>query len=134
MQSALNLVFTLKPGLRAGIEQAGPALMAQVIKAADQIGTLHDARFVMLNDSTVGLFTTYDGDFETYVMDFTKYMGQIFDLLLANVADAPPLPVEKNPQEFVAWVRAHDLPSIHGIYSAYPTLTVQDIKALAAKG
>jgi len=133
VQSALNLVITLQPGLQAGIDEAGPALMGGITKAAEEIGTLHDARVVALGDSRVGLLTTYDGDFDTYMTDFTKVAGPMFDGLLGRCVDAPPLPVAKNVDEFLAWVRAHDLPSIHGIYSAYPTLTVQDIRALAAK-
>ena len=49
-----------------------------------------------------------------------------------HVVDPPPLPVEKNPREFAAWVRARDLPVMSSYYSAYPDLTVQDILALRA--
>ncbi|MGD9890773.1 MAG: hypothetical protein AB7U18_05705 [Dehalococcoidia bacterium] len=126
--------MTMKPGMQAGITAAGPQLMDKIRSGADAIGTLHDARFVQLNDNTVGLFTTYDGDLDTYVMDFTKHLGDVFDLLLPHTIDSPPLPVEKNVQAFIDWVRVHDLPSVSGVYSAYPTLSVQDIRALAAKG
>jgi hypothetical protein len=134
VQNALNLVMTMKPGATSGVSQAGPAIMTKIRSGADAIGTLHDARFVELNDHTVGLFTTYDGDLDTYVMDFTKHLGDVFDILLPHTIDPPPLPVEKNTQAFIDWVRAHDLPSVSGVYSAYPTLSVQDIRALAAKG
>jgi hypothetical protein len=102
--------------------------------ASDQIGTLHNARFVMLNNQTTALFTVYDGSFEDYIADFVKYMGDVFNALLPHIVDPPTLPVEKNAQEFMTWVKKSDYPSLGGVYSAYPTLTVQDIRTLAAKG
>src|SRR5690349_5046809 len=90
VQSALNLVIPLQPGLRAGMNAAGPALMGGITQAANSIGTLHDARFVILDDSTVALFTTYDGDFETYMMDFVRVAGPMFDGLLTRAVDPPP--------------------------------------------
>jgi hypothetical protein len=78
------------------------------------------------------LFTVYDGDFEAYVQDFLRYVGPLFDLLVGHTEDPPPTPVQMNPQEFVAWSKAHDLPSVHGLYSAYPDLSVQDVRALVA--
>jgi hypothetical protein len=68
----------------------------------------------------------YDGDFEAYVQDFLRYAGPLFDLLVGHTEDPPPMPVQKNPGEFVAWSRAH------GLYSAYPDLSVQDVRALVA--
>jgi hypothetical protein len=90
-------------------------------------------RFVLLDDRTLGLFTIYDGDFETYISDFLKYVGPLFDILVSHAEDPTPQPVQKNPQEFIAWSKAHDLPSVRGVFSAYPDLSVQDIKALAAR-
>jgi hypothetical protein len=98
-----------------------------LVASADSIGTLHSMRWVVLGEATLGLFTIYDGDFEAYVQDFLRYVGPLFDLLVGHTEDPPPMPVQKNPQEFVAWSRAHDLPSVHGVYSAYPDLSVQDI-------
>lgn len=68
------------------------------------------ARFVFLESNTrLAVITTYDGDFEKYIMDFVDHIGDIFDMLLKFMADAPPLPVREHRQEFLDYVRSHDL-------------------------
>ena len=134
VMSPLNLVIKLAPGRNPGIAENKTVVAAAVKKGADAIGTLHEARFVQLDEDTVLLLTTYDGDFDTYIYDFTKHLSQVFNLLLPNAVDPPPLPVEKNAQAFADWVRARDLPILSAYYSAYPDLTVQDILALKSKG
>jgi hypothetical protein len=136
VQNALNLIAEIKSPqdqaiLKAMIEQSGGA-NANILTA---VGTVHFARFVFLaNNTQIGLFTEYDGSFDDYVLDFVRVAHDLFNALLAHVADPPPLPVEQHPQEFLAWVHAHDAPSIGGpLYSAYPTLKVQDILSLAAQ-
>jgi hypothetical protein len=130
--SPLNLIVKLQAGRSHTNSAAGHMLGAAIKQGADAIGTLHDARFVQLDDDTIGLFTTYDGDFDAYIYDFTKHLSEVFNLLLRNAVNPPPLPVEKNVQAFADWVRERDLPTQGMYYSAYPTLTVQDIHALAA--
>ena len=46
-------------------------------------------------------------------------------------ADAPPTPVAKNAQAFYQWALDNNYPPI-GFYSAYPGLSVLDIRALLA--
>jgi hypothetical protein len=130
--SPLNLIVKLQPGKEPAIKGADHMLGVAIRRGADAIGTLHEARFVQLSEDTVALLTTYDGDFDTYIYDFTKHLSGVFNLLLGNAVDPPPLPVEKNPQAFADWIRARDLPTLGEYYSAYPNLTVQDIRALAA--
>lgn len=134
VMSPLNMIVKLAPGRKPGIAENGALVAAAIKKGADAIGTLHEARFVQLDEDTVLLLTTYDGDFDTYIYDFTKHLSQVFNMLLPNAVDPPPLPVEKNPEAFADWVRARDLPVLSAYYSAYPDLTVQDILALKAKG
>ena len=133
VQSSLNLILPIKSEeARQALEDLMPEGFPLISEAATAIGTLHDSRFVVLGPTTVGLFTAYDGTFEDYISDFTKHLGDLFDAIFGLVEDPPPLPVEKNTEAFMAWIRAHDLPPVYAYYSAYPTLTVQDIKALAA--
>ena len=75
--------------------------------------------------------TSYDGDFDTYINDFVDKIGGIFDALLSHMEGAPPLPVEQHRAEFLAYVRRNDLRGLEPFYSAYPNLTVLDIRALA---
>ncbi len=96
--------------------------------ALHKIGTVHFARFVFLENNTkLAVITTYDHDFETYITDFVDEIGHVFDMLLSHMEDAPPLPVTDHRQEFLQYVRDHDIPAIQPFYSAYPTLTVLDI-------
>jgi hypothetical protein len=98
---------------------------------SDEIGTLHFAAFVPLEDNKIGFFTIYDGTFDQYIMDFTKFLGPIFDILAKFIVDPYPTPTAKNVDALTKWVAAHNLPPI-GMYNAYPGLTVQDVNALLA--
>ena len=107
-----------------------PRLMPSIKKGADDLGILHFANFVDLGNETIALFTIYDGDFRSYSNDFAKTTGPAFDELMKHVINPSPTPVAKNTEAFFAWSTSvqHD-PIVS--YSAYPTLGVQDIKALA---
>ncbi|MCA9174024.1 MAG: hypothetical protein M9947_18260 [Thermomicrobiales bacterium] len=134
VMSPLNLVVKLAPGKKSGVAENTAAVANAIKTGSDTIGTLHEARFVQLDDDTVMLLTTYDGDFDAYIFDFTKHLSQVFNMLLPNAIDPPPLPVEKNPQAFADWVRERDLPTLSAYYNANPDLTVQDVKALRSRG
>jgi hypothetical protein len=136
VQSPLTLVMPVRPearaALRAEVEQlqALPRDRNPVITALDAIGTVHFARFVFLDDDErLAVITTYDGDFERYIMDFVDHIGPVFDMLLRHMVDPPPLPVQQHPEDFLAYVRRHDLGCVGPFYSAYPTRPVIDIRA-----
>jgi hypothetical protein len=102
-------------------------------KDLDKVGTPHFAQFVALEDNQIGFFTVYDGTFDTYIADFTKNIGQVFDLLFKFTKGAPPSPVRKHLQEFVDFAAGANRAPI-GFYEAYPGLSVQDVHALIADG
>ena len=54
------------------------------------------------------MFSIYDGEVTGYIRDFIVVIGQAFDVLMGFVADPLPTPVAEHPDEFVAWVAAHD--------------------------
>jgi hypothetical protein len=97
----------------------------------DTVGTPHFAQFVPLEDNQIGFFTVYDGDFNKYIADFTKNIGQVFDLLFKFTKGAPPSPCRKHLQEFIDFASGANRAPI-GFYQAYPGLSVQDIHALIA--
>src|ERR1022692_1512281 len=97
----------------------------------DTVGTPHFAQFVPLEDNQIGFFTVYDGDFDKYIADFTKNIGQVFDLLFKFTKGAPPSPCRKHLQEFIDFANGANRSPI-GFYQAYPGLSVQDIHALIA--
>jgi len=97
----------------------------------DKVGTPHFAQFVPLEDNQIGFFTVYDGSFDKYISDFTKNIGQVFDLLFKFTKGAPPSPCRKYLQEFIDFAAGANRAPI-GFYQAYPGLSVQDIHALIA--
>ena len=100
-------------------------------KDLDKVGTPHFAQFVPLEDNQIGFFTVYDGDFDKYIADFTKNIGEVFDLLFKFTKGAPPSPCRKHLQEFIDFAAGANRAPI-GFYQAYPGLSVQDIHALIA--
>ena len=98
--------------------------------ALNKLNTVHFARFVFLEQNTkLAVITTYDGSFEDYINEFVDEIGDVFNALLAHMADAPPLPVQQNRQAFLDYVKKNDLRAIEPFYSAYPKATVLDIHA-----
>jgi hypothetical protein len=96
-----------------------------------RVGTPHFVQIVPLGNNRVGFFTVYDGAFDPYIADFTKYIGGTFDLLFKFTKNPPPSPCTKYLQEFIDFAaRANRTPI--GFYQAYPGLSVQDIHALIA--
>jgi hypothetical protein len=86
---------------------------------------------VPLEDNQIGFFTVYDGSFDKYIADFTKNIGEVFDLIFKFTKDPPPSPCRKHLQEFIDFAAGANRTPI-GFYQAYPGLTVQDIHALIA--
>jgi hypothetical protein len=100
-------------------------------KDLDKVGTPHFAQFIPLENNQIGFFTVYDGSFDKYIADFTKNIGEVFDLIFKFTKNAPPSPCRKYLQEFVDFATGANRAPI-GFYQAYPGLSVQDIHALIA--
>jgi hypothetical protein len=119
-------------------------------KALADIGTVHFARFLLLdrskanlqpdmaniNDTSdtliIGVVTDYDGDFDAYISDFVAQLGDVFNALLAFVIGGSDVtPVQDNLAAFQAFIATNDA-SQHQpndtLYAAYPQ-TVQQIWA-----
>ena len=133
LQSPLLTYMSFKSRVQGFVMRLlGPTLVGEKgHRASDSIGTLHVAHFLPFEGNHLGFFTVYDGDFEKYIQDFADKNSLVFDTLFPNVVGAPPTPVAKNAQAFIQWARANNYPAI-GFYSAYPGLSVQDIRALLA--
>jgi hypothetical protein len=126
------VILPLKSSVAAiALEGVFKVAGSKLVDAADTVGTLHLAQFVLLEDHKLGFFTVYDGPFDKYIQDFAEKLGPVFDLLFKFVKDAPPTPSAKNADALTKWVAEHNLPPI-GMYNAYPGLRVQDVNALLA--
>ena len=97
----------------------------------EKVGTPHMAQFISLGDNEIGFFTAYDGAFDTYIADFTKNIGEVFDVIFKFTKGAPPSPCRKFLQEFIDFATGANRAPI-GFYQAYPGLSNQDIHALLA--
>jgi hypothetical protein len=135
VQSPLTLIMNIKSaadyqqlnGLLQKLQSAPPD-QNPIFLALNKLKTVHFARFVFLSNNTqLGVITTYDGSFEQYINDFIDEIGDVFNALLAHMSEAPPLPVQKNRDAFLAYVKANDLRGLEPFYSAYPASTVLDI-------
>lgn len=136
--SSLNLIMTAKSdqdyiqlkGLIAGL-QALPPERNPIAKALEGIGLVHDARFVFLQGNQIAVITTFDGDFDRYIDLFVDEIGDVFNLILPHIKDAPAGDVTKDKRdEFHKFLQDNNVPPAGAMYSAYPDLTVQAIKAL----
>ena len=107
------------------------AMTGKVDRDMTSVGTPHFAQFVPLEDHQLGFFTVYDGAFNKYIMDFTKNIGEVFDVIFKFTKDPPPSPCRKYVQEFIDFAAGASREPI-GFYQGYPGLSNQDIKALIA--
>ena len=147
MASPLTLLMPIIPG--TSLPELAATLakyQSEIDEALTSIGTVHYARFLLLDRSTanlqpggtssnqlvLGVITEYDGSFQAYIGDFVAQIGEVFDALLQFVVGGQALiPVANNVAAFSAFVSANDA-SEHqpneGLYEAYPQ-TVQQILA-----
>lgn len=79
--SELTIIVPFAPGgaerLRAFLRLFGGNLAG-----ADEVGTVHDMRFVFLDNDTRMLFATaYDGDWDAYIDDFATKIPDFLDII-----------------------------------------------------
>jgi len=106
-------------------------MVGKIDRDMTSVGTPHFAQFVPLEDQQLGFFTVYDGAFDKYIMDFTKNIGEVFDVIFKFTKDPPPSPCRKYVQEFIDFAAGASRDAI-GFYQGYPGLSNQDVKALIA--
>ena len=97
---------------------------------ADAVGTVHDMRFVFLDNDTKLLFATaYDGDWDTYIEDFAAKIPDALDMLLGNGVGYPGL---RSPS-VKDWIAKHQI-TADAWYVANPNLTVAATRRLERVG
>jgi hypothetical protein len=125
----LTIVAPLAPGgarrLRALLR-----LLNGGFDGADRVGTLHDMRFVFLDEDTTLLFaTTYDGEWDAYIDDFATKIPDYLDILAVAFEGWPGI---RSPEakDFLAKYQI----TADGWYVADPDVTVAEIKRLRRIG
>jgi hypothetical protein len=131
-QNHFTLAFPLKsPAEAKALAEQLPPLMPSFFKAEDAIGTIHYSRFTLLSDKTLLFLGDFDGEFGQLMADLARTAGPLFEAILQHVDNPPPPPVATNSEAFVEWAAAHLLTAVN-LYTAYPDVTVKQIKALAS--
>lgn len=99
-------------------------------QGADAVGTVHDMRFVFLDNDTKLLFATaYDGDWDVYIDDFATKIPAALDLLFCNAVGWPGIRSPKVKD----WIVEHQI-SAEAWYVANPKLTVTETRRLERIG
>jgi len=126
--SELTIVFPLAPGgakrFKAVLDAGGN------VNTPDRVGSVHDMRYVFLDNDTRILFaTTYDGEWDPYVDDFASHIPDDLDAVFCNCEGWPGIhsPAVK---DYIAKYQV----TAHAWYVAQPNLTVRDLRKLAKIG
>jgi len=100
-------------------------------RAADAVGTVHDMRFVFVDNDTKLLFATaYDGDFDPYIADFAAKIPNAMDLWLCNFEGYPGM---RNPLAAADWIAKHQI-AAEAWYVNSPNLTATETRKLEHVG
>ena len=96
----------------------------------DRVGTVHDMRFVFLDNDTKLLFATaYDGDWDAYIEDFVAKIPNEMDVLFSLWEGWPGIHSPKVKD----WIAKNQI-TAEGWYVAHPDLTVRDIHRIQRIG
>jgi hypothetical protein len=127
--SELTLIVPLAPGgaqrLRGFLQ-----LLDGDFDGADKVGTVHDMRFVFLDNDTKLLFATaYDGDWDVYIDDFAAKIPDYLDIISSAFQDWPGIRSPNAKDYFLKYQVTAE-----GWYVANPNLTVTETRKLERVG
>jgi hypothetical protein len=127
--SELTGIFPFAPGgakrLRGLLQ-----LLQGNFKLADAMGTVHDMRFVFLDNDTKLLFATaYDGEWDAYIDDFATKIPDALDLLFCDAVGWPGIRSPKVKD----WIVSYQI-AAEAWYVGSPNLTVAETRRLERVG
>jgi hypothetical protein len=127
--SELTMVVPLAPGgadrLRSFLKLLGGNLAG-----ADKVGSVHDMRFVFIDNDTRMIFaTTFDGDWDPYIDDFVTKIPDYLDIIDSAWEGWPGIrsPYAKD------YLAKHQI-TAEGWYVGNPDLTVAETRRLKRLG
>lgn len=129
--------FTIIAPVIPGHEQAVREAIAKStrdprrVEAVQQVGILHEARFVVLDDGRQVLFaSSFDGSWDDYIDDFfASYIREVFDTVWSHCEDYPGTRDPSVRDWFMKYAT-----EASAYISSYPNATTRDIwKALAVQ-
>ena len=128
--SELTMIVPLAPGGAKRLRAFLRLLRGNLKRGGDLVGTLHNMRFVFLDNDTKLLFaTTYDGEWDAYIDDFVSKIPDYLDLIDSSWEGWPGI---RSPgaKDYIA---KHQI-TAEGWYVAHPDLTVAEIARLKRIG
>jgi len=127
--SELTVIAPFAPGGAQRLRALLRALNGN-FNEADKVGTVHDMRFVFLDNDTKFLFATaYDGAWDPYIEDFATKIPNEMDILFSAFEGWPGI---ASP-EVKDWIVKHQV-TAEGWYVANPNLTVGETRRLERVG
>ncbi len=127
--SELTLIVPFAPGGAARL-RALLQLRDGSFDDTDRVGTVHDMRFVFLDNDTKLLFATaYDGEWDAYIDDFATKITDQMDVIFSACEGWPGIRSPKVKD----WIVEHQI-TAEGWYVAHPDLTVRDINRVKRVG
>jgi hypothetical protein len=125
--SELTVIAPLKKGGAKRMRAFFETLHGNVgNQSVEMVGTVHDMRWVFLDNDTKLLFaSTYDGDWDPYIDDFATKIPDILDLQFGEIEGWPGV---RNPavKDFIVKYQVQ----AHYWYVANPDLTVVETRRL----
>jgi hypothetical protein len=95
-----------------------------------KVGTLHDMRFVFLDNDTKFLFATaFDGEWDPYIDDFATKIPDEMDIIFTAFEGWPGI----HSPDVKDWIVKHQIPA-EGWYVAHPDLTVAETERVKRVG
>ncbi|WPB74675.1 hypothetical protein KYC5002_37400 [Archangium violaceum] len=127
-QGEISELTMLLPLVKGGAERLRGLfkLLRGNFQGADKVGSVHDMRFVFLDNDTKLLFATaYDGDWDAYIDDFVSKIPNQLDVLLSVVEGYPGIRSPKLKDFLVK----HQVPA-DAWYVSNPHMTVSQARRL----
>ena len=131
--SELSVFLKVKPGREQVIREVfnmPPAQRAELEKAIADVGTLHQARYVLFDNGTRLLIaTTFDGDWDVYIDDFAaSYVLDAWDKFFIHCEGYPDEgKASLSVDEIKEFLTANQV-TASDFTMTYPGVTVQEIQ------
>jgi hypothetical protein len=123
--SELTIIVPLAPG-GAERTRAFLRLLGGNLAGADKVGSVHDMRFVFLDNDTRMLFATaYDGEWDSYIDDFVTKIPDYLDIIDSAWEGWPGI---RSPRA-KDYLAEHQV-TAEGWYVGNPDLTVAETRRL----
>ncbi len=131
-QSHLVIDFPIEaPASAKALPEELPAVMPDLAKAQDDLGTVHFSRFMVEGEEKLLFLSDIDGEVDPHIERLVELAAPVFDAIFEHVDDPPATAVADDPRRVIKWLKHHVREPID-TYFAYEDASVQDIKAAAS--